>query len=412
MRLGIVGGGPAGIFAALSAASHDRSAEIEVLELSMQPLDKVLLSGGGRCNVTHHCYNPALLLESYPRGHRELRGPFSRFQPRDTVDWFESHGVRLKVESDGRIFPVTDNSQTIVDCLLGEAEKLGVAVLPGSGVRSIRAEKSSRTGGSFDVELRGGTHKRYDRTLVATGSSRKGYKLASSLGHSITPCVPSLFTFKVRDPRLQGMSGISFEEAELTLTTGDGAKLTQRGPLLVTHWGLSGPAVLRLSAWGARALHECKYQADLSISFEPAHSRDAVYQDMLYIKERHPRRQVDSSCPFALPKRYWKRIVELNGISAVTTWANLTREAMLKLASELVAARFEICGKGEFKEEFVTCGGVNLKEIDFRTMQSKICPGLYFAGEILDIDGITGGFNFQNAWTTGWVAGLSMVADV
>lgn len=407
MRIGIVGAGPAGVFAAITAASRKTTAEIEVLEATHEPLDKVLLSGGGRCNVTHHCYEPALLVEHYPRGRKELRGAFERFQPRDTVAWFNKRGVQLKVEDDGRIFPVTDSSATIVDCLLEGATERGVKIRLGAGAIEVTAGGDKAP--QFDIKLRGETRTSYDRLLLATGSSNKGYRLAENLGHSVVPCVPSLFTFKITDPRFADLSGLSFENVKLTLTTADGNTLKETGPLLITHWGLSGPAVLKLSAWGARLLHDNRYRADLNINLLPGSSTEHLYRQLLAYREENPRKHVSTGSPFAIPKRYWSRIAEIAGASAETRWTNITRETMKAIIAELTASRFTITGKGEFKEEFVTCGGVSLREVDFRTMESKLCPGLYFAGEILDIDGITGGFNFQSAWTTGWIAGSSIV---
>ncbi|MBI5267662.1 MAG: aminoacetone oxidase family FAD-binding enzyme, partial [candidate division Zixibacteria bacterium] len=253
------------------------------------------------------------------------------------------------------------------------------------------------------------TPERYDRLLLATGSEHQGYRFAQSLGHTIIPCVPSLFTFKVTDNRLTDLSGISFPDVHLAISLGDSKKLEQSGPLLITHWGLSGPAVLKLSAWGARLLHDCHYHADLTINFLPELSTDQLTTRLLAYKQNNPKRFITTESPVPIPKRYWSRIVQYVGIADDTTWTHLSKEQMTSIITEVTRARFAICGKGIFKEEFVTCGGVDLKEVDFKTMQSKLCPGLYLAGEILDIDGITGGFNFQSCWTTGWLAGMSMV---
>ncbi len=411
VRIAVAGGGAAGFFGAISAATHNPSAEIVLLEATHQPLNKVRISGGGRCNVTYHCFDPLELAQGYPRGSKELLGPFSRFQPRDTMDWFEKHGVRLKTEEDRRVFPVTDQSATVVDCLLNTARKLGVQIRLGARVKSIQTVSSAKNIPQFEIEFHSGVRENFDRVLLTTGNSHQGHRLAEALGHNIVPCVPSLFTFKVSDSRLEGLAGISFEKVKLTLTDGEGNELEQSGPLLITHWGLSGPAVLKLSAWGAKMLHQSRYQAGLVINLLPDFSAEEIYRKLVEYKEQNSKKRVSTESVFSIPGRYWSRIVQLVGIPEETIWANLTKEAMSALLSELNAGCFAISGKGIFKEEFVTCGGVNLKEVDFKTMQSKLCPGLYLAGEILDIDGITGGFNFQSAWTTGWISGTSMVAQ-
>ena len=406
MRLAVIGGGAAGIFGAISAATHHPKAEIVVFEATRRPLDKVRISGGGRCNVTHHCFDPAELVKNYPSGSKEMRGVFSRFQPKNTIAWFDQHGVRLKVEEDGRMFPVTDDSSTIVDCLMTAARDSEVQIRLGAKVKSIVAVDHGKGSSQLEIELDDGPAGRYDRVLLATGSGSHGYRLAQRLGHSIVPCVPSLFTFKVTDRRLDGMAGVSFDKVKLTLTDSVHKKFEQTGPLLITHWGLSGPAVLKLSAWGARSLHRDKYQAELTVDFVPDRHPDQLRQLLLAFKKQHGRKRVLTAPIFPVPRRYWRRIARLNGVTDEMTWTNLTRSAMNSIISELAAGRFAVVGKGPFREEFVTCGGVNLKEVDFKTMQSRICPGLYFAGEILDIDGITGGFNFQSAWSTGWIAGI------
>jgi len=403
MRLGIIGGGAAGIFGAIAAATANHSAEVVVFEATDRPLDKVRISGGGRCNVTHHCFDPAELVGNYPRGHKELRGPFSRFQPRDTVAWFKAHGVELKVEPDGRMFPITDSSRTIIRCLLDTAAAVGADLRLNAGVKAV-----TRDSDGFSIEPHGGRTERFDRVLLATGSSPQGYRFAEALGHAIVPCVPSLFTFKVDDPRLAELAGVAFERIDLTLLGEGRQKLHQSGPMLITHWGLSGPAVLKLSAWGARLLHEHRYRATLKVNFLPDLTAAQIEGELKNCRSRHPKRHAVGECPFPLPKRYWTRIVQTAGATDETTWANLTKEALAGIITELSDASFAIGGKGIFKEEFVTCGGVSLKEVDFKTMQSRRCAGLYFAGELLDIDGVTGGFNFQNAWTTSWIAGGSM----
>jgi predicted Rossmann fold flavoprotein len=408
VRIAVIGGGAAGIFGAIAAASGARAVSVEVLEATHQPLDKVLISGGGRCNVTHNCFEPRQLVESYPRGARELLGAFSRFQPRDTVAWFARQGVELKAESDGRMFPVTDRSETIADCLLEVARQRGVKIRLGARVRDIALKTTDGPTSLFAVTLHDGSMKKYDRVLMATGNNRRAYQLVAALGHSVVAPVPSLFTFKIPDPRLTGLSGLSFGKVKLRLTTANGATLHEAGPMLVTHWGLSGPAVLKLSAWGARELNEAGYKATLTINLCPELQAESLYHELLAYKNQHPRKHVFSGVELDISRRFWQRLIELQGIGQSTTWSELSHAAIRTIVSELTTGEYRVSGRGEFKEEFVTCGGVRLSEVDFRTMQSRICPGLFFAGEILDIDGITGGFNFQSAWTTGWIAGSHM----
>lgn len=410
VRIAVIGGGPAGFFGAISAAEHNPGAEIVIFEATHKPLDKVRISGGGRCNVTHNCTDPALLVRNYPRGYKELIGPFNRFQPKDTIAWFTRHGVQLKAEADGRMFPVTDDSATIVNCLLRAAHDRGIKPRLAARIKHIRQKNDQKPSPVFSVTLMDASANDFERVLLATGNSPQGYRLAEALGHTIVPPVPSLYTFKIDDARLRGLSGISFDDVHLALCDKGAALLEQRGPILITHWGLSGPAVLKLSAWGARLLHERHYHAELLINFVPNLSRGEVERLLREQKERHGRRRVAGDSPFGLPKSYWSRMVNAAGISDPLIWSYLTKEQLVALCRELTEARFAIAGKGIFKEEFVTCGGVALDEIDFRTMQSKRCSGAYFAGEVLDIDGITGGFNFQSAWTTGWIAGESMSA--
>lgn len=396
----VVGGGAAGFFAAITCAETYPHAFVTLIEAGREPLGKVRVSGGGRCNVTHACFDPAALVQNYPRGGKALRGAFSRFQAKDTVAWFESHGVQLKTEADGRMFPVTDNSETIVDCLIESAKAAEVKIRTGVSVVSIARETAT---GKFEIQWKSGGTLKCDRLLLATGSNRHGYQWAKDLGHTVEPVVPSLFTFNIKDSRLQDLAGVSVESVRLRL-----GNLEQTGPLLVTHWGLSGPAVLKLSAWGARLLHECNYQAPLLINWLPQYTQEALRKMLLAVKSQLPQRAISTSCPVPLPKRLWQQLIAAVGIKAEDRWAGLSNKVLNQLIQELNQGKFNIQGKGVFKEEFVTCGGVSLKEVDFKTMESRCCPGLYFAGEILDIDGVTGGFNFQSAWTTGWIAGKAM----
>lgn len=403
MRVIVIGGGAAGFFAAITCASISPEAEVILLEAGRQPLTKVRISGGGRCNVTHHCFDPALLVQAYPRGGKALLGAFTRFQPQDTVHWFEQRGISLKTESDGRIFPVTDNSETIISCLLQEAKTQGIHLKTEAKVQWVSYDKNQ-----FVVDLKGGESLSSDRVLLATGSQRRPYQWLSQFGHNIIPLVPSLFTFNIKDERIQNLAGITVNQAEIQLDSKGKHKYRQTGNVLITHWGLSGPAVLKLSAFAARILHDHRYQMGLFINWLPSHNMETVKEQLLAQKTETPRRQMMNHSPVSIPKRLWQNLATVAGISSTQRWAELSKKQMKTLAKELVQSKFQIEGKSTFKDEFVTCGGVDLKEINFQTMESKLVPGLYFAGEILDIDGITGGFNFQNAWTTGWLAGQAM----
>ncbi len=402
MQVVVVGGGAAGFFGAIACAEAYPQARVTLLE-AREPLSKVRISGGGRCNVTHACFDPALLVHHYPRGGKALRGAFSRFQPRDTVNWFAQRGVRLKTEADGRMFPTTDSSETIIDCLLQSARRCGVQLYTGSPVQSIEAQS-----GGFEVQLKSAGMISAQRLLLATGNSPQGYSLAQALGHNLEPPVPSLFTFNVPDPALRDLAGVAVETAQVRLLLPNQKPLDQTGPLLLTHWGLSGTAVLKLSAWGARLLHDRRYQAQVQINWLPQQNLDLSRQQLLQLKQQQPQKTITSFSPFTLPRRLWQYLVNRSGIHADRRWAELSKQELLHLVQELHQSQHPVSGKGVFKEEFVTCGGVSLKQVDFKTMQSRICPHLYFAGELLDIDGVTGGFNFQSAWTTGWLAGQAM----
>jgi len=408
VQIGILGGGAAGFFAAITASETDPQARVTILEASASPLSKVRISGGGRCNVTHHCDDPTQLVTHYPRGAQELLGPFTRFGPRETSAWFHSRGVTLKTEADGRMFPTTDDSKTVVEALLKTAAGSGVTLLTGARVEAVECTFSDGRSRKFRLLGRGVPDRPFDRLLVATGNGSRGYRIAESVGHTIVPCMPSLFTFKVEDERIAGLAGVSFADVELTLQCGRGKELQQRGPLLITHWGLSGPAVLALSAWGARVLHAAGYRARLTVNFLPGQPAGGFRESLQAVKTQRGSARVQNEPQSGLPRRYWGRACARAGAGAETAWAHLTHRALDALVAELTAAEFAISGKGVFKEEFVTSGGVDLKEVDFRTMESKRSPNLYFAGEVLDIDGVTGGFNFQSAWTCGYIAGIHM----
>jgi predicted Rossmann fold flavoprotein len=403
LRIVVIGGGAAGFFGAITCAEQCPTAQVTLLEAARSPLAKVRISGGGRCNVTHACVDPAVLVQNYPRGSKPLRGAFSRFQVTDTVEWFSRHGVRLKTEADGRMFPTTDDSGTIADCLMQAAKDAGVRLWLAARVNAV-----THTDDHFQIALNSGESLVCDRVLLATGSSPQGYAIAQSLGHAIVPPVPSLFSFNLNDPRLHDLAGVAVSNVHLRLQIDEKTRLEQTGAVLITHWGLSGPAVLKLSAWGARALHESHYQATLLINWLPQSKLDPLRQQLLAVKSQLPRKTIASNCPVIIPRRLWERLTASIGIQACDRWADLSHKTLNRLLQELMQGRYAITGKGIFKEEFVTCGGVSLSEVDFKTMASRCCPNLYFAGELLDIDGVTGGFNFQSAWTTGWLAGKAI----
>ena len=400
-RIAIAGGGAAGFFAAIAAARANGNCKVSLFERSSQFLSKVRISGGGRCNVTHALFDPRMFTTRYPRGERELISPFHRFSAEDTVAWFEARGIRLKREEDGRIFPVTDSSQTIIDCLINEAKAAGVRLFTRRGIESARV----RMHGGFDLKLSDGESTACDQLLLATGGCRSigGVELARSLGHTIESPVPSLFSLHVSAPWLRSLPGISVSDVLLSVE-----KLRERGPLLITHNGISGPAVLRLSAWGARILHEKNYRFLLRVNWIPHLNENELRAEFQSRRQMEPTRRVNNSPIGAIPSRLREKLVSNAGISPETTWTSLTRAGMNELIRQLRSTELEVDGKSLNKEEFVTCGGVRLREINFKTMESRITPNLYFAGELLDIDGVTGGFNFQAAWTTGWIAGQAM----
>ncbi len=402
-RVVVVGGGAAGFFAAITCAETLPGTEVTVLEKGAEFLAKVRVSGGGRCNVTHACFDARDFATRYPRGEQELIGPFQRFQARDTVAWFAARGVKLNTECDGRIFPLSNTSQTIIDCLVNAATAAGVKLVAHCGVQHI----ARRGAGGFELVLTNGESMNADRVLLATGGCRtiSGGELAVSLGHTLEQPVPSLFTFHIETPWLQELAGITVESAELSVP---GTELRERGALLVTHAGLSGPVVLRLSAWGARELHARDYKFPLQVNWLPNLGPEEIGEEFRWRRGRQPARLVTNTPIAPLPARLWEQLVIAAGVGRDTRWSALSRAAHHGLDRQLVRTEFQVTGKTMNKEEFVTCGGVRLSEVNFKTMESRLCPGLYFAGELLDIDGITGGFNFQSAWTTGWIAGLAM----
>lgn len=388
----IIGGGAAGVFGAIQAKRLSPHSKVILLEKTQQPLSKVRISGGGRCNVTHACFEPARLAKHYPRGEKELIGPFHAFGPRDTVAWFEREGIRLKTENDGRMFPETDSSETIIDCLLGAALHAGVELRKGQKVRSVERRSGRFAICQSEEELIA------DTLLLASGSSSWGHELARGFGHTVIDPVPSLFTFNVPSSPLLDLAGISVPNAMLEI---EGLSLTQQGPLLLTHWGFSGPAALKLSAWAARELNALEYRSTLKINWTGAPNCEVLFQGFLKQKEESPRQPLHP----ILPANLFARLL---GKSASLPVGQLSRQALHQIAAKLYSDPYPIEGKTTYKQEFVTAGGVSLNEISFKTMESRIVPGLYFAGEVLDVDGITGGFNFQNAWTTGFLAGSAM----
>ena len=400
LQIAIVGGGAAGFFAAIACAEAlGARGRVTVFEASPKPLAKVRISGGGRCNVTNARTDPRELVAHYPRGGRELLGPFHRFGPRETIAWFESRGVPLVTQPDLCLFPASDDSATVIDCLLGAARAAGVTLRTSCAVRQV-----ARNGVRFVITLASGEPFVADRVLLATGGA-KGLDLAAALGHRIEPPVPSLFTFRIADPRCTALAGIVIEEAVASVPR---TRLQGAGPLLFTHEGLSGPAILRLSAWGARELAARDYRFTVSLNLVPPLTTAAAQEQLNALRTTHGRKQLHTWCPLALPQRLWEQLVASSGARGGVTWAEAPAATIQALARLATASEFPVSGKAVNRDEFVTCGGVTLREVDFKTMESRVCPGLFFAGEVLDIDGLTGGFNFQAAWTTGWHAGTAL----
>ncbi|KAJ3674656.1 hypothetical protein LUZ60_005272 [Juncus effusus] len=412
----VVGGGPAGLYASIRAKSLAPSLNVLVIEKG-KLLSKVKISGGGRCNVTNgHFFETMKLAENYPRGHKELRGSFfRRHGPQDIMRWFSDHGIPLKTENDGRVFPITDNSASIVDCLLNEARKLGVVLQTGKTVTNISLINEAK----FELKIEKRTINFVEQietnfVLVSTGSSPQGYSIASKLGHSLIEPNPSLFTFKIADQNLANLSGVSFQKVRAKLKL-DHVKrnipeLTQIGPLLVTHWGLSGPVILKLSAWAARELFQSNYKGELLVDFTPDIHIEDVKSILFQHKDQLAKNKINNSFPlqFELPKRFWRFLIDKQGLDGEMYWATISNNNLNSIALLLKQCSFEVVGKGQFKDEFVTAGGVPLSEVSLSTMESKKCRNLFFAGEVLNVDGVTGGFNFQNAWTGGYIAGSTI----
>ena len=418
----IIGGGAAGFYAAIHVAKADSSLKIGILERGKEVLSKVKVSGGGRCNVTHAEFDPSELVKNYPRGEKELLGPFHTYCSGDTVAFFEERGVALKIEEDGRMFPVSNSSQTIIDCFLKEIDQLGIQVLKHSSVVGIASiEKENKK--LWKVTS---IKKTYycKKLLIASGSNPKVWKMIESLGHSIEPPTPSLFTFNIKDDRIKGIPGLSTNaqvevlpkkifQSKITIQlnskVNEKSLLASEGPVLITHWGISGPAILKLSAWGAKLLNDYGYKFRIRINWLPDYHAESIIDLLFEIKEVEAKRTVLRTKAVDIPRRLWTNLVRASGIPEDMKWADVTKELLQNLANQLTCCEFNVDGKSTFKEEFVTAGGVVLKEINFKTFESKLCPNLFFAGEVINVDAITGGFNFQNAWTSGYIAAQGIV---
>ncbi|MGZ9735095.1 NAD(P)/FAD-dependent oxidoreductase [Flavobacterium sp. GNP002] len=393
----IVGGGAAGFFTAINIVEKNPKLKVAILERGAEVLQKVRISGGGRCNVTHACFEPNELVKFYPRGEKELRGPFHQFCSGDTIEWFEKNGVELKIEADGRMFPVSNSSQTIIDCFLKATQKLGISVLTGQSVQSIfNLEVSGENLWKIETQTE---NYLVEKLILATGSNPKVWEMLQNFGHAVVSPVPSLFTFNIKDSRIKELPGVA---AQVTVKVKD-TKLTSTGPLLITHWGMSGPAILKLSAWGARILHDKNYQFTIYVNWLNDEDTADVEKKLKELKQEHAKKSVSKKSPFEITNRLWESLVLASGIEVETKWADLSKTQLQNLANQLTNGTFQVNGKSTFKEEFVTAGGIDLKEINFKTMESKLHKNLYFAGEIVNIDAITGGFNFQNAWTSGFI---------
>jgi len=400
MKIGIIGGGAAGFFSAIQAKENFPEAEVVILEKSQKLLSKVKISGGGRCNVTNGCSSIAELSKAYPRGEKKLKKVFNQFYTQDTIKWFEERNVPLITQEDNCVFPVSQDSQSIIDCFLSETNRLGISIEIGRMV-----EKLTPIQHKIEIQFRGNSlRQQFDKVIVATGGSpkREGLAWLEKLGHKIETPVPSLFTFNMPRESVTELMGIVVEN---TLTSIQGTKLKSDGPLLITHWGMSGPSVLKLSAFGARILSEKDYKANLQVNWVNTPSYEVVMEELKEISVKVSQKQVQNYRAFLLPERLWHFLLQKIDIPLTKKWNELGKKDLNKLCNILTNDEYSVEGKTTFKEEFVTCGGVSLESINFSTMESKVVPNLYFAGEVMDIDGITGGYNFQAAWTTGFIAG-------
>lgn len=401
MRIAIVGGGAAGFFSAISAKENHPHSEVIIFEKSQKVLSKVKVSGGGRCNVTNGTTSISELAKGYPRGEKQLKKAFSVFSTSDTRTWFGTRGVELYTQDDNRVFPTSNDSQTIIDCLFKETERLGVELKLGAGIAAIEPVenklKITFSGGNVNTQV-------FDKVIIATGGSptAKSYEWLKNLGHKIEEPAPSLFTFNMPSETVKQLMGVVVDN---TLVSVQGTKLKSKGPLLITHWGMSGPAILKLSAFGARILSKMNYAFTVSVNWAGEMNNEWVMNQLTEIIDSHPKKLISNVKPFTLPERMWLFLLEKCSVSANKKWSELSKKELNKLVNTLTNDEYRVQGKTTFKEEFVTCGGVSLESVNFNTMESRVCPGLYFAGEVLDVDGITGGYNFQAAWTTGFIAG-------
>jgi predicted Rossmann fold flavoprotein len=405
-HLVVIGGGAAGFFCAVNAARMNRALRVTIVEKSNKLLSKVKVSGGGRCNVTHACFSIADIVKKYPRGASFLKKAFHHFFTTDTVEWFKQRGVLLKTETDGRMFPITDSSQTIVDCLIKEANKYGVEILMGREVDQLAMEN-----GQWAIVFKDGKTIEADFICIASGGYPKinQFSWLKNTLHTIEEPVPSLFTFNLPGNAITALMGVV---AEAVIVKIAGTKLQEQGPLLITHWGMSGPAILKLSAWGARELAMRNWQFTITVNWLPQYNENTLRDKMQQLRFAVATQKIINRNPFALPGRLWEYLLLQSGVAADIRWADLPAKEQNKLIKNLCAQEFNVKGKTTFKEEFVTAGGIQLNEIDYNTMQSKKLAGLFFAGEVLNIDGVTGGFNFQNAWTTGWIAAKAIAGSV
>ncbi|KYG83127.1 flavoprotein [Roseivirga seohaensis] len=397
-NIAVIGGGAAGFFAAFSCKTHSPNARVTIFEKTGKLLSKVKVSGGGRCNVTHACFNNNDLVKFYPRGGKHLKKVFGQFTTSDTVAWFQERGVELKAEADNRMFPITDNSQTIIDCFLKEATKLGIQVVVNANVNSIQPKQPG-----FDLKI-GEKTQYFDKVIVASGGSPKaqGFDWLKALGHEIIPPVPSLFTFNMPKESIKNLMGLSVPNATVRV---QGTKLQQSGPLLITHWGMSGPAILKTSAWGARVLSDLNYDFKIQVNWLGSMNEEELRAWFTNSLQTIGKRKIRNKNPFEIPNRLWDFFLEKVEVDGEGIWAELSKKSLNRLINLLLNDTYQVKGKTTFKEEFVTSGGVALSDVDFNSMESRKCPDLFFAGEVIDVDGVTGGFNFQAAWSTGFVAG-------
>ena len=404
-RLIVVGGGAAGFFCAINAARLSPTLEVVIVEKTSKLLSKVRVSGGGRCNVTHACFSIAEMIKKYPRGASFLKKAFHHFFTTDTIAWFKDRGVELKTESDGRMFPSSNSSQTIVDCLMQEANRYGVEIWMNKEVKAV-----NKVNDGFELLFSNDTSQVANFLCIASGGYPKStqFEWLHQIGHTIESPVPSLFTFNMPGNPINALMGISVERAQVKIM---GSKLAEEGPLLITHWGMSGPAILKLSAWGARELAAKNWQFGIIVNWLPAYNEQTLKDKFQLIRFDIAAQKISNRNPFLLPQRLWEYLLQQSGVNENSRWADLPAKEQNKLIKNICAQEFSVNGKTTFKEEFVTSGGIALEEVEHASMQSKIAPGLFFAGEVLNIDGVTGGFNFQNAWTTGWIAAKAIALN-